>query len=70
VSGSGDSDLTHDAFLGGRLHLWQPRQGYRAGVDAVLLAASVQARPGQRVLDRGVRRGCCDLMPEFEGFPA
>ena len=25
-------DLTHDAFLGGRLKLWQPKQGYRAGV--------------------------------------
>lgn len=61
MSGSGDSDLTHDAFLGGRLHLWQPRQGYRAGVDAVLLAASVQARPGQRVLDLGCGVGAAIL---------
>ncbi|HBU54373.1 MAG TPA: methyltransferase, partial [Sulfitobacter sp.] len=33
--------LTRDAFLGGKLHLWQPRKGYRAGVDPVLLAATV-----------------------------
>lgn len=45
--------LTRDAFLGGRLHLWQPRGGYRAGVDPVLLAASVGARAGQSVLDLG-----------------
>ena len=47
------SPLTHDAFLGGRLHLWQPQSGYRAGVDPVLLAASITATPGQSVLDVG-----------------
>lgn len=47
------ADLTDDAFLGGRLQLLQPRKGYRAGMDPVLLAASVPARPGQRVLDLG-----------------
>lgn len=46
-------DLTCDAFLGGALQIWQPRQGYRAGVDPVLLAASVPAQPGQSVLDLG-----------------
>lgn len=34
--------LTEDKFLGDRLTIRQPRQGYRAGVDAVLLAASVR----------------------------
>lgn len=53
MSTPADTDLTRDAFLGGRLHLWQPRQGYRAGIDAVLLAASVPAQPGQRVLELG-----------------
>ena len=48
-----NSALTEDAFLGGRLRLLQPVQGYRAGVDPVLLAASVPAKPGQRVLDLG-----------------
>lgn len=54
-------NLTTDAFLGGRLHLLQPRSGYRAGVDAVLLAASVPARPGDRVLDLGCGVGAAAL---------
>ncbi|MEM6760797.1 MAG: methyltransferase [Pseudomonadota bacterium] len=54
-------DLTHDAFLGGRVQLWQPRTGYRAGVDPVLLAASVPARAGQAVLDLGCGVGAAAL---------
>jgi len=54
-------DVTHDAFLGGRIHLWQPRRGYRAGVDPVLLAASVPARPGQSVLELGCGVGTAML---------
>ena len=49
--------LTCDAFLGGRLRLWQPRAGYRAGIDPVLLAAAVPARAGQSVLDLGCGAG-------------
>ena len=56
-----DSDLTRDAFLGGRLYLWQPRTGYRAGVDPVLLAASVPARRGESVLDLGCGVGTAAL---------
>ncbi len=52
-----DDELTRDAFLGGRLHLWQPRRGYRAGIDPVLLAAAVEARAGQSVLDLGCGAG-------------
>jgi tRNA1Val (adenine37-N6)-methyltransferase len=48
-----DDDLTRDAVLGGRLMLWQPRKGFRFGIDAVLLAAAVPARSGQRVLELG-----------------
>lgn len=46
-------DLTCDAFLGGKVMLRQPREGYRAGVDPVFLAATVQAKPGQSVLELG-----------------
>ncbi|SEQ73122.1 tRNA1(Val) A37 N6-methylase TrmN6 [Loktanella sp. DSM 29012] len=56
-----DTGVTHDAFLGGRLTLRQPRQGYRAGVDPVLLAASVPATPGQRILDVGCGVGTAML---------
>ncbi len=57
----GGDGLTHDAFLGGRVSLWQPARGYRAGVDAVLLAAAVDARPGQRVLELGCGVGAAAL---------
>lgn len=48
-----DDALTRDAFLGGRATVLQPRSGYRAGLDPVLLAASVPARAGQAVLELG-----------------
>ena len=54
-------DLTHDAFLGGKLHLWQPRKGYRAATDPVLLAAACPAHPGQSVLDLGCGVGAASL---------
>lgn len=56
-----DADLTQDAFLGGRVQLWQPARGYRAGVDPVLLAASVNAKAGQSVLDLGCGAGAIAL---------
>ncbi|MEL6375262.1 MAG: methyltransferase, partial [Pseudomonadota bacterium] len=42
---------TLDAFLGDKLMLEQPAQGYRAGLDAVILAAAVTP-------DRVTRDGC------------
>lgn len=56
-----DDDLTRDAFLGGRLTLAQPVRGYRAGVDPVLLASAVDARPGQSVLELGCGTGAAML---------
>ncbi|KAJ56111.1 methyltransferase [Actibacterium mucosum KCTC 23349] len=56
-----NDDLTHDRFLGDRLHVWQPRAGYRAGVDPVLLAASVNAKTGQSVLELGCGVGVASL---------
>jgi len=46
-------DHTVDHFLGGRLLLAQPRAGYRAATDPVLLAAACPALPGQSVLELG-----------------
>lgn len=62
---------TDDGFLGGRLQLLQPAKGYRAGIDAVLLAASIPARHGERVLEAGAGVGVASLclaarVPELE----
>ncbi len=56
-----DAELTRDAFLGGRLSLLQPREGYRAGTDPVLLAAFVPAGQGESVLDLGCGAGTAAL---------
>lgn len=55
------ADLTDDAFLGGRLQVLQPRKGFRAGLDAVMLAAAVPARPRQFACDLGSGVGTAGL---------
>jgi tRNA1(Val) A37 N6-methylase TrmN6 len=55
------SELTEDAFLGGRLRLRQPKSGHRAGHDAMLLAAATAARVGDRVVDFGAGVGAAGL---------
>lgn len=56
-----EEELSRDDFLGGRIALLQPRRGYRAGVDPVLLAAAVPARAGQSVLELGCGAGAAIL---------
>ncbi len=45
------------ALLGGRVRLRQRVRGYRAGLDAALLAAAVEAAPGERVVELGCGAG-------------
>jgi tRNA1(Val) A37 N6-methylase TrmN6 len=54
---------TDDAFLGGALQILQPQNGYRAGLDAVLLAAAAPVVSGTsaRVLDVGAGVGVVGL---------
>lgn len=54
---------TDDAFLGGRLQILQLQQGYRAGLDAVMLAAAVEDPGGGpfAVLDAGAGVGTAGL---------
>lgn len=52
---------TEDRLLGGRVRLRQPRDGYRAAIDPVLLAALVPAVAGERVLDLGCGAGAAAL---------
>ena len=54
-------DTTEDLLLGGRVRLRQTRHGLRAGLDAVLLAAGIPARPGQVVLEAGCGSGAAFL---------
>ena len=54
-------DAQSDAMLGGRFRLLQSGRGYRAGMDAALLAAACDARPGERVLDLGCGPGAVML---------
>ena len=54
-------NTTRDAFLGGRLVIEQPRDGYRAATDPVFLAAACPARPGDSVLDLGCGVGTAAL---------
>jgi tRNA1Val (adenine37-N6)-methyltransferase len=58
---AGLGPLSDDAFLCGRLRLWQPVSGYRAATDPVLLAAACPARAGQSVLDLGCGAGAAAL---------
>ncbi len=52
---------SEDRLLGGAVCLRQPRQGYRAAIDPVFLAAAVPARRGERVLELGVGSGAAAL---------
>ncbi len=53
--------VTEDGFLGHRLRIRQPRDGYRAAIDPVFLAAAIPARAGERALDIGAGVGVAAL---------
>jgi tRNA1(Val) A37 N6-methylase TrmN6 len=46
-------ETTIDALLNRRVIVEQPKTGFRVAVDTILLAAAVQARTGEKVLDLG-----------------
>jgi tRNA1Val (adenine37-N6)-methyltransferase len=52
---------TRGHLLDGRVQYAQPRHGFRSGVEPVLLAAAVPARPGSRVLEGGSGAGAALL---------
>jgi tRNA1(Val) A37 N6-methylase TrmN6 len=52
---------TDDKFLGGRVIVRQMQSGFRAGLDAVMLAAAVPARTGDEVLELGAGAGTASL---------
>lgn len=56
-----DLQLTEGTLLGGRVLYRQPREGFRTGIEPVLLAASIGARSGERVLEAGTGAGAAML---------
>lgn len=52
---------SEDRILDGRVVLNQPKEGYRAAVDPVLLAACVRSDAGERALDLGCGVGAAML---------
>jgi len=57
----GETGVSLDAFLGGRIQLRQLRSGYRAGLDAVLLAAAAPVMRAGTALDAGSGAGAASL---------
>ena len=59
-----------DAFIDGKISLFQPIRGYRANTDSILLAAAVNAKKGQRVLELGCGIGTVlfSLMSRIKGL--
>ena len=55
------NETSEDRFLGGRVLVCQPEDGFRAGLDAVMLAAAVPARPGEAALELGAGAGTASL---------
>jgi tRNA1Val (adenine37-N6)-methyltransferase len=54
-------EITAGTLFGGRITYRQRRDGHRTGFEPVLLAASIDAKPGERVLEGGTGAGAALL---------
>jgi tRNA1(Val) A37 N6-methylase TrmN6 len=54
-------EFTAGTLLGGRIAYQQRRDGHRTGFEPVLLAAGIEAKPGERVLEGGTGAGAALL---------
>ena len=52
-----DTLVSAGTLLGGRVIYHQRTDGYRTGIEPVLLAAAIPARPGERVVEAGIGAG-------------
>ena len=55
------SGVTHGHLMDGRVSYAQPAEGFRSGIEPVLLAAAIPARPGQHVIEGGSGAGAALL---------
>ena len=69
---AGNKDLTKNKFLGNKIEIFQFPNGYRGNMDSVLVAASVTAESGQKVLELGCGNGAalCCLLYRVSGLEA
>jgi tRNA1(Val) A37 N6-methylase TrmN6 len=72
MMGLAPGEITEGTLLNGRVRHAQPVAGHRTGLEPVLLAACVPARPGERVLEGGTGSGAALLclaarVPEVRG---
>lgn len=56
-----EEHVTEDSLLDGRLILLQPKDGFRASIDPIVLAATVPVKAGDHVLDVGTGSGAAAL---------
>ncbi len=66
------NQTTKNKFLGEKLDIWQLSEGFRGTTDSVLLAASIDASSGEKVLELGcgVGVGLCCLLSRLSGLDA
>ena len=55
-------EVTEDAFFSGKVTVFQPKTGFRAGTDSVLLAAALDADASGQALELGTGSGAALLM--------
>lgn len=61
-------NVTQDTFLGGRVQVFQPAKGFRAGTDSVLLAAALDQTAKGTALEIGCGAGGA-LLPAISRLP-
>ncbi len=61
-------ETTNDYILGNRVLLTQPKYGYKAGLDAVLLASIIKIKKNQKIIDMGCGVGAISLCMAFHAF--
>lgn len=65
-----DEPVTQNLFLGGKIAVMQPAQGFRAGVDSVLLGASVELSSGARAIEFGCGPGAALMVAAWRNKTA
>lgn len=61
LAGWKNGSLTEDYLLGGSIEICQPKDGFRAAIDTILMAASVPASSGHRVFEAGSGSGAAAI---------